>query len=134
MSETRPSLTFDYPDVAMFESIMCLISNPSPNTEGHLDSGGDMELQTNRETLVYSRRPKSKFNETLISEALKELEPVIVPTPWEYGSNSDQVTDDLPIDIRKQPCSCTLHPISNFVSYNSLSTKCCAFTTDLDRI
>ncbi|RVW33674.1 Retrovirus-related Pol polyprotein from transposon RE2 [Vitis vinifera] len=90
MSETRPSLTFDYLDVAMFESIPCLISKPSPNTEGHLNSGGDMELQTNRETLVYSRRLKSKFNETLISEALKELEPVIVPTPWEYGSNSDQ--------------------------------------------
>ncbi|RVW47383.1 Retrovirus-related Pol polyprotein from transposon TNT 1-94 [Vitis vinifera] len=50
--------------------------------EGHLNSGGDTELQTNRETLVYSRRPKSKFNETLISEALKELEPVIVPTLW----------------------------------------------------
>ncbi|KAL6337960.1 hypothetical protein AAG906_005927 [Vitis piasezkii] len=91
--ETRPSLTFDYLDVAMFESISCLISNPSPNIEGHLNSGGDMELQTNRETLVYSRRPKSKFNETLISEALKELEPVIVPTPWEYGSNSDQDTN-----------------------------------------
>ena len=86
MSETRPSLTSDYLDVAMFESTPCFISNPSHNTEGHLNSGGDMELQTNRETLVYSRRPKSKFNETLISEALKELEPVIVPTPREYGS------------------------------------------------
>ena len=132
MSETRPS--FDYLDVAMFESTPFLISNPPPDTEGHLNSREDMELQTNKETLVYSRRPKSKFNETLISKALKESEPVIVPTPREYGSNSDQVTDDLPIAIRKQPRSCTLHPISNFVSYNSLSTKCRAFTTNLDRI
>ena len=84
MSETRPS--FDYLDVAMFESTPCLISNPPPDTEGHLNSREDMELQTNKETLVYSRRPKSKFNETLISEALKESEPVIVPTPREYGS------------------------------------------------
>ncbi|RVW33188.1 Retrovirus-related Pol polyprotein from transposon RE2 [Vitis vinifera] len=90
MSETRSSLTSDYLDVAMFESIPCLISTPSPNTEGHLNSWGDTELQKNRETLVYSRRPKSKFNETLISEAPKESEPVIVPTPQEYGSNSDQ--------------------------------------------
>ncbi|RVX17752.1 Retrovirus-related Pol polyprotein from transposon RE2 [Vitis vinifera] len=103
MSETRPSLTLDYLDVAMFESTSCLISIPSPNMEGHLNSGGDTELQTNKETLVYSRRPKSKFNEILISEALKESEPVIVPTSWEYGSNSDQVTDDLPIALRKQP-------------------------------
>ncbi|RVW35218.1 hypothetical protein CK203_101895 [Vitis vinifera] len=85
MSETRPSLIFDYLDVAMFESTPCLISTPLPNTEGHLNSGGDTELQTNRETLVYSRRPKSKFNETLISEALKDSEPVIVPTPREAG-------------------------------------------------
>ncbi|RVX08418.1 Retrovirus-related Pol polyprotein from transposon TNT 1-94 [Vitis vinifera] len=82
----------------------------------------------------HSRRPKSKFNETLISEALKKSEPVIVPTPWEYGSNSNQVTNDLPIALRKQPRSCTLHPISKFVSYNALSAKCRAFTTNLDRI
>ncbi|RVW83721.1 Retrovirus-related Pol polyprotein from transposon RE1 [Vitis vinifera] len=105
MSETRPSLTFDYLDVAMFESTSYLISTLSPNTKGHLNLGGDTELQTNRETLVYSRRPKSKFNETLISKALKESEPVIVPTPREYGSNSDQVTDDLLIALKKQPRS-----------------------------
>ncbi|RVX09169.1 hypothetical protein CK203_013737 [Vitis vinifera] len=105
-----------------------------PSFQRTLKLGGDMELQTNRETLVYSRRPKSKFNETLISEALQESESVIVPTPREYDFNSDQVTDDLPIAIRKQPRSCTLRPISNFVSYNSLSAKCRAFTTNLDRI
>eukprot|EP00261_Vitis_vinifera_P034034 XP_019075277.1 PREDICTED: uncharacterized protein LOC100267868 isoform X5 [Vitis vinifera] len=134
MSETRPYLTSDYLDVAMFESILCLISTPSPNTKGHLNSGGDTELQKNRETLVYSRRPKSKFNETLISEAPKESELVIVPTPQEYGSNFDQVTDDLPIALRKQSRSCTLHPISKFVSYNFLFAKCHAFTTNLDKI
>ncbi|KAL6349531.1 hypothetical protein AAG906_034188 [Vitis piasezkii] len=134
VSEIRPPLNFDYLNVVVFESTPCLISTFSPNTEGHLNSGGDTELQTNRETLVYSRRPKSKFNKTLISEALKELEPVIVPTPQESGSNPDQVTNDLPIALRKQPRSCTLHPISKFVSYNALSAKCRAFTTNLDRI
>ena len=134
MSETRPPLTFDYLDVAVFESTPCLISTLSPNIEGHLNSGGDTKLQTNRKTLVYSKRPKSKFNETLISETLKESELGIVPTPRESGSNPNQVTDDLPIALRKQPRSCTLHPISKFVSYNALSTKCRAFTTNLDRI
>ncbi|RVW89114.1 Retrovirus-related Pol polyprotein from transposon TNT 1-94 [Vitis vinifera] len=101
MSETRPSLTFDYLDVAMFESTPCLISTPSPNIEGHLNSGGDTELQTNRKTLVYSMRPKSKFNETLISKALKESEPVIVPTPREYGSNSNQLTGGCTVERYK---------------------------------
>ena len=132
MSETIPSLTFDYLDVVVFESTLCLISILSPNTEGHLNSGGDTELQTNRETLVNSRRPKSKFNETLISKALKESKPVIVPTPQDSSSNPNQVTDDLPIVLRKQPHSCTLHPILKFVSYNALSAKCRAFTTNLD--
>ena len=80
MSEARPPLTLDYLDVAVFESNPCLISTPSPNIEGHLNSGRDTKIQTNRETLVYSRRPKSKSNETLTSKALKESEPVIVPT------------------------------------------------------
>ena len=81
MSESRPPLTLDYLDVVVFESTPCLISTPSSNTEGHLNLGGDTEIQTNRETLVYSRRSKSKSNETLTSEALKESEPVRVPTP-----------------------------------------------------
>ncbi|RVW55529.1 Mediator of RNA polymerase II transcription subunit 33A [Vitis vinifera] len=134
MSEARPPLTLDYLDVVVFKSTPCLISTPSPNTEGHLNSERDTEIQTNRETLVYSRRSKSKSNEILTSEALKESESVIVLTPWESGSNPDQVTDDLPIAVRKQPRPCTLHPISKFVSYNALSAKCRAFTTNLDRI
>ena len=108
MSEARSPLTLDYLDVTVFEST-------SPNTEGHLNSGGDTEIQTNRETSIYSRRPKSKSNETLISETLKESEPVIVQSSRESGSNPNQVTDDLPIALRKQPRSCTLHPISKFV-------------------
>ncbi|RVW39419.1 Retrovirus-related Pol polyprotein from transposon RE2 [Vitis vinifera] len=134
VSEARPPLTLDYLNVVVFKSTPCLISTPSPNTEGHLNSGGDTEIQTNRETLVYSRRLKSKSNETLTSEALKESEPVIVPTPQEFGSNPNQVTDDLPIALRKQPHSCTLHPISKFMSYNALSAKCRAFMTNIDRI
>ena len=115
VSEARPPLTLDYLDVAVFESNPCLISTPLPNTKGHLNSGGDTKIQTNRETLIYLRRPKSKSNETLTFEALKESEPVIVPTPQQSGSNLDQITYDLPIALRKQPRSCTLHPILKFV-------------------
>ena len=64
VSEARPPLTLDYLDVAMFESTLCLISTPLPNIEGHLNSGGDTKIQTNRETLIYSRGPKSKSNES----------------------------------------------------------------------
>ncbi|RVW59741.1 Retrovirus-related Pol polyprotein from transposon RE1 [Vitis vinifera] len=101
VSEARPPLTLDYLDVAVFESTLCLISTPLPNTEGHLNSRGDTEIQTNKETLIYSRRPESKSNES---------------------------------QNRKQPRSCTLHPISKFVSYNALSAKFRAFMTNLDRI
>ena len=59
---------------------------------------------------------------------------MIVPTPQESYSNPDQVTGDLTIALRKQPRSCTLHPISKFVSYNALSAKFRAFMTILDRI
>ena len=59
---------------------------------------------------------------------------MIVPTPQESYSNPDQVTGDLTIALRKQPRSCTLHPILKFVSYNALSAKCRAFMTNIDRI
>nr|CAN68286.1 hypothetical protein VITISV_017015 [Vitis vinifera] len=48
------------------------------------------KTETNRETYVYSRRPKSKSNEILTSETLKESELGIVPTPRESGSNPNQ--------------------------------------------
>ncbi|XP_052198904.1 sulfhydryl oxidase 2-like isoform X6 [Diospyros lotus] len=104
--------------------------------KGILNSRGGVGKQTDSETLVYSRRPKSKPNETLASEAPKEFELVIAPTTHETKPNPDQVKnlDDLPITLRKKPRSCTLHPISKFVSYNALCAKCCAFTSNLDRI
>ena len=44
VSETRPPLTLDYLDVAVFESTLCLISTSSPNTEEYLNLGGDTKL------------------------------------------------------------------------------------------
>lgn len=41
---------------------------------------------------------------------------------------------ELPIALRKKPYSCILHPISKFVSYNTLSETCHAFTTNLNKI
>ena len=61
----------------------------------------------------------------------------------EPSNNSEQVIEptpnkpndiDLPIALRKPPRSCTLRPIENFVSYNTLSTGYRAFTSNLDRV
>ncbi|EXC19338.1 hypothetical protein L484_002140 [Morus notabilis] len=46
-----------------------------PYTDGHLNSGGDVGKQKNRELLVYSRRPKSKYQDNLTSEAPRESNP-----------------------------------------------------------
>ena len=44
VSEARPTLTLDYLDVVVFKSTLFLISTPSPNIEGHLNSRGDTEI------------------------------------------------------------------------------------------
>lgn len=41
---------------------------------------------------------------------------------------------EYPIALRKKPWSCTLHHISKFVSYSTLSETCRAFTSNLDMI
>ena len=41
---------------------------------------------------------------------------------------------DLPIALRKGVRSCTIHPISNFVSYHRLSSSFSAFTSHLSSI
>ncbi|CAL5338710.1 unnamed protein product [Camellia sinensis] len=116
-------------------------STSLPVTEGNLNSGGEIEQQNNKETLVYSRRPKPSGNEKLIPEAPIESDLVVAPSNQEPPNNSEQVIEptktddiDLPIALRKQPRSCTLHPIENFVSYNTLSAAYRAFTSNLDRV
>ena len=108
----------------------------------------------NKDMTVYSRRRrKSKGGRNLASEAPKQPEPVIAPeepkeadvvvTPEEIESevshetpvNDNEHNDlDLPIAHRKQPRSCTLHPIQNYMSYNALSSSYRAFVTSLDRV
>jgi hypothetical protein len=98
-------------------------------TEEHLNSGGDAEKQHDKEILVYSRKPKSKYMENLTTEAPRESKLMVAPEPQNLVEISEP---DLPIAIRKQPRSCTIHPISKFMSYNTLSTSYRAFTTHLD--
>ena len=73
---------------------------------------------------VYSRRPT-------------EIPALPTSTPMEIvemaGKTSEPSDNDLPIALRKQPRSCTNHPISRFVSYSTLSRPFRAFTTNLDR-
>lgn len=53
------------------------LSTPE-STPSH--SGGDEETQTEKEILVYSRRPKSKHKENLAPEVPRESDPMIAPT------------------------------------------------------
>lgn len=50
------------------------------------------------------------------------------------SSKSESSNIDLLIALRKQPQSCTLHPISRFMSYNALSIGFRAFTSYLDGV
>lgn len=96
-----------------------------PFTEGTLNLGGEQKEQHNKEMI------KSKDKEKLTLEVPRESEPVIAPHPHELSPKSPDI-DDLPIAIRKQTRSCTLHPISKFVAYNTLSPKYRTFVSNLD--
>jgi hypothetical protein len=100
-----------------------------PSINENLNQGGDVEKQHVKEILVYSQKPKSKNMENLTSDAPRESESMIAPDPQKVSKISDT---DLPIALRKQTRSCTLHPISKFMSYNALSIGFRAFTSHLD--
>ena len=100
-----------------------------PSVERNLNSRGDAEEKKSKEMIVYSRRPKPRYKEHLMTEAPKESEPMVAPSPPE-SSKSPNI--DLPIALRKKTRSCTLHPISKFISYKVLSTKMHALTIKLD--
>lgn len=58
---------------------------------------------------------------------------MIAPDLHEKTSNEFESRNiNLPIAFSKQTRSCTLHPISNFISYNALSKRFCSFTSILD--
>ena len=118
--------------------------NPPPNPSVSFDSEILKDMGVNnpgedtardKELRVYSRRPKVQHREDLTLTAPRELNPVIAPNDAELSSPDSLSEADLslPIALRKQPRSCTLHPISKFVSYNALSAKFRTFTSSLDR-
>ena len=84
--------------------------------------------------LVYSRRSNSKHKENLTSQAPRELEPMIAPSFHKSPADTGISELDLPIALRKKPRTCTLHPISRFVSNSNLSSTFNAFTSSLTSI
>lgn len=93
-------------------------------------------MQVDKKILVYSRKPKSKYKSQFILDTLQESDPVMDPNTRETSFNSSNFipTDDLSIALRNHPRSYTTHPISKYVSYNTLSPKFHAITTNLDKI
>src|SRR5262245_16847212 len=89
------------------------LSSQNPPLERNLNLEGNVENQNVNEILVYSRRPKSRYEELITTEAPREAELVISPNRPDNSKHSDL---DLPIALIKQKRPCTLHPISKFLS------------------
>lgn len=81
--------------------------------------------------MAYTRKKKSKDSEQLIPEEPRELELEVVleagvprtnlsSKPNNSKQGSEFVDLALPIALRKQPQSCTLHSIQKHVSYKAL--------------
>ena len=114
-----------------------------------MNSGGDAEKQSNKEILVYSRKPKLKYRENLIPEAPRDSKPMIALSNHESSSNPNQVIDsssnEFPSD-KSEPIDIDLPLLSenklghvfSILFQNSylitLSTRCCVFTSNLDSI
>ena len=94
-----------------------------------MNLGGDAEEQKDKEMIMYLRRPKPRYKKHLTTEPPKESEPMVVPS---HPESSESLDINLPIALKKKTPSCTLHPITKFISYKALSTKMHVFTTNLD--
>lgn len=106
-----------------------------PFTKSNLNIEEDVGTLKKKEIHVYPRRPNSRYKENLTLETLMKSDPIIAPSTLESLPNTgNHEPNDLHIAIRKQRQSYTLHPISKFVSYNTLSLKFHTFTFNLDRI
>ena len=131
---------FDMP-ISPSHNLPIASSHNLPFTKENLNLGGDAKKQSNKEILVYSRKPKLKYRENLIPEAPRDSKPMIALSNHESSSNPNQVIDsssnefpsdksepidiDLPIALKKQTRSCILHPISKFISYNTVYKVLC---------
>ncbi|XP_071909660.1 uncharacterized protein [Coffea arabica] len=91
--------------------------------EGPLMSPAPVHEKSSREVCPNTSGNTSPF----FSSAVPESDPVLnLPT-----QESDL---DLPIAIRKGTRTCTRHPISKYVSYDNLSPKYRAFTTEISKL
>lgn len=125
------SITNTHDNEPIFPSTSSCFSPPF--TRDNLNIGRDVENQE----IVYSWRSKLKNKKNFILEAPIKSDSILDLTIHDYATkprNSDSPNYlELPIALRKPTQSCTLHPISKYVSYNTLSPKFHALTTTLDK-
>lgn len=102
----------------------------------NLNAKVDVRNTIDQRIILYSWRLKLQNRENFALEAPRESKLVVDPTIYEsIPSNFDlPKSPGLPIVLRKPTRFCTLHPISKFVSYNTISPKFHDFTTNLDKI
>ena len=115
-----------------------LVPSTSPNTSinpPHFSNEIDDLSRFNRPNLfTYSRRRNNDIT-TLPHPCTSNLE--VDPTALVIEPDNGNTLDaslNLPIAIRKGTRSCTNHPISNFVSYNTLSLSSLAFVSSLSSV
>lgn len=85
---------------------------------------------------VYSRRHLTRQDNPLPTQLCQESNPnECSRNPTDTGDTLNSATEtvpkDLPIALRKGTRTCTMHPISRFVSYKKLSPTYSAFITNL---
>ena len=122
-------------------SVPSHVPNPVPSVPSPVPSFAPVSVQEKqKEILVYSRRQKAQkeVENRILSQQCQEADMSSSPLGNHTSSDSHnsfcpEVSNDRdqPIALRKEKRSCTLRPISKFVSYKGLSTRYKAFSTAL---
>ncbi|KAI3450101.1 hypothetical protein Pfo_006766, partial [Paulownia fortunei] len=102
--------------------------------------GTDLTKPIQQELRVYTRRNQPQGNKySAESQHCHEPNPVVYESINNSGNSNSSSSHDhdnleLPIALRKGTRTCTLHPISNFVTYKKLSPSFRAFTTKMSSV
>ena len=122
-------------------SVPSHVPNPVPSVPSPMPSSAPVSVQEKpKKILVYSRRQKAQkeVENRILSQQCQEVDMSSLP-PGNHTSNDShnsicpEVSNDLdqPIALTKEKRSCTLRPISKFVSFKGLSSRYKAFSTAL---
>ena len=107
------------------EPVVYTRKNTFKKGEGPLMSPAPVHEKSSSEVCPNTSGNTSPF----FSSAVPESDPVLNPILPTQESDLD-----LPIAIRKGTRTCTRHPISKYVSYDNLSPKYRAFTTEISKL